>query len=185
MKRSRSIGAWLLVVFWTSATLLAEDVAGESRANWPQWRGPMLNGVAPMGDPPVRWTATENLRWKTLIDGRGHSTPIVWGDRIFLVTAIPIDKAVPQPYVIPVDTPRIGKHNAVMCSEAAPFYASNDIDHNALEASYIGIVQLEAIETMCSLWPAGPVDDDFREPLDTAIPVLLLSGDADPITPPR
>ncbi len=83
------------------------------------------------------------------------------------------------------DALALGMHNAVMCSEDAPFYASNDIDHNALEASYIGIVQLEAIETMCSLWPAGPVDDDFREPLDTAIPVLLLSGDADPITPPR
>jgi pimeloyl-ACP methyl ester carboxylesterase len=46
-------------------------------------------------------------------------------------------------------------------------------------------VQLDTIEAMCSVWPAGPVDDDFRAPLDTAIPVLLLSGDADPITPPR
>ena len=48
-----------------------------------------------------------------------------------------------------------------------------------------GVVQLDAIETMCSLWPAGPVDEDFREPLDTEAPVLLLSGEADPITPPE
>ena len=83
------------------------------------------------------------------------------------------------------DTLALGMHNAVMCSEDAPFYDADTIDHDALEASYIGIVQLDAIETMCSLWPAGPVDEGFREPLDTAIPVLLLSGDADPITPPR
>ena len=79
----------------------------------------------------------------------------------------------------------LGMHNAVMCSEDAPFYDDMSIDYASLEASYIGIVQLEAIEAMCSLWPAGPVDDDFRAPLDTAIPVLLLSGDVDPITPPR
>lgn len=83
------------------------------------------------------------------------------------------------------DALALGMHNAVMCSEDAPFYDADAIDHDALEASYIGIVQLDAIETMCSLWPAGPVDAGFREPLDTAIPVLLLSGDADPITPPR
>jgi pimeloyl-ACP methyl ester carboxylesterase len=83
------------------------------------------------------------------------------------------------------DALALGMHNAVMCSEDAPFYEVDATDRDALEASYIGIVQLDAIETMCSMWPAGPVDDDFREPLDTAIPVLLLSGDADPITPPR
>ena len=83
------------------------------------------------------------------------------------------------------DALALGMHNAVMCAEDAPFYDMGVIDRDALEASYIGIVQLEAIETMCSLWPAGPVDEDFRVPLDAAIPVLLLSGDADPITPPR
>ena len=83
------------------------------------------------------------------------------------------------------DALALGMHNAVMCSEDAPYYDAGVIDRDALEASYIGIVQLEAIQAMCSLWPAGPVDEDFREPLDTGIPVLLLSGDADPITPPR
>ena len=83
------------------------------------------------------------------------------------------------------DALALGMHNAVMCSEDAPYYDAGVIDRDALEASYIGIVQLEAIQAMCSLWPAGPVDEDFREPLDTGTPVLLLSGDADPITPPR
>ncbi len=83
------------------------------------------------------------------------------------------------------DALALGMHNSVMCSEDAPFYDDEAIDYEALEASYIGIVQLDAIEAMCSVWPAGPVDDDFRTPLDTDIPVLLLSGEADPITPPR
>ncbi len=110
----RLIGAGMLVVLWASATLLAEEVADKSLANWPQWRGPTFNGVAPLGDPPVRWSATENLQWKTPIEGRGHSTPIVWGERIFLVTAIPIDKDVPPPYVVPADTPNINTHDAVI-----------------------------------------------------------------------
>jgi pimeloyl-ACP methyl ester carboxylesterase len=83
------------------------------------------------------------------------------------------------------DALALGMHNSVMCSEDAPYYDVDKIDHEALEASYIGAVQLETIEAMCSVWPPGPVDDDFRAPLDTGIPVLLLSGDADPITPPR
>jgi len=79
----------------------------------------------------------------------------------------------------------MGMHNAVMCSEDAPFYDRDAIDVDALKASYIGIMQLDAIEAMCSLWPAGPVDPDFRDPLATDVPVLLLSGEVDPITPPR
>jgi pimeloyl-ACP methyl ester carboxylesterase len=83
------------------------------------------------------------------------------------------------------DALALGMHNSVMCSEDAPFYDDETIDYEALESSYIGVVQLNAIRAMCTVWPAGPVDDDFRQPLDTAIPVLLLSGEADPITPPR
>jgi pimeloyl-ACP methyl ester carboxylesterase len=79
----------------------------------------------------------------------------------------------------------IGMHNTVMCSEDAPFYDRTTIDFDGLAASYIGLVQLEAIDTICSVWPAGPVDDEFKVPLATSTPVLLLSGDADPITPPR
>ncbi len=45
-------------------------------------------------------------------------------------------------------------------------------------------MQFEALETICSVWPQGPLDDDFNEPLATDIPVLLLSGTSDPVTPP-
>ena len=59
------------------------------------------------------------------------------------------------------------------------------IDLEGLTASYIGLVQLDSIETICSVWPAGPVDDEFKVPLATSTPVMLLSGEVDPITPPR
>ena len=76
----------------------------------------------------------------------------------------------------------IGMHNAVMCTEDAPFIDWAKLDHDAINASYMGPVQLEAIKTMCSVWPQGALDDDLRTPLSTDKPVLLLSGSADPIT---
>jgi pimeloyl-ACP methyl ester carboxylesterase len=79
----------------------------------------------------------------------------------------------------------IGMHNAVMCTEDIPFIDFAAVDQAAIEASYLGPLQLEAIRTMCSTWPQGPMDEDLLTPLATDIPVLLLSGDADPVTPPR
>ena len=59
-----------------------------TRSHWHQWRGPDATGVSPTADPPLRWSETENVRWKIPIDGRGTSTPIIWGDRVFVLTAI-------------------------------------------------------------------------------------------------
>lgn len=59
-----------------------------SAANWPQWRGPMGMGVSTETNLPAEWSATKNIKWKTAIPGRGHSSPIVWGKRIFVTTAI-------------------------------------------------------------------------------------------------
>jgi outer membrane protein assembly factor BamB len=56
--------------------------------NWPQWRGPEGQGISAERDLPWQWTASENVAWKTAIPGRGHSSPIVWGGRVFLTTAI-------------------------------------------------------------------------------------------------
>lgn len=78
----------------------------------------------------------------------------------------------------------LGMHNAVMCTEDVPFINWDELDSATIAASYMGPVQLEAIRTMCSVWPAGVLDAGLREPLDIDKPVLLLSGDADPITPP-
>jgi pimeloyl-ACP methyl ester carboxylesterase len=83
------------------------------------------------------------------------------------------------------DALAIGMHNAVVCTEDAPFFDRETVDREALEATYIGPVQLDALEAMCSVWPAGVMDERLRVPVATDKPVLLLSGDADPITPPR
>ena len=68
--------------------------------NWHQWRGPNATGVAPQADPPTTWSEDENIRWKTAIDGRGSSTPIIWGDQVFVLTAIDtgeVDPSLPKP----------------------------------------------------------------------------------------
>ena len=83
------------------------------------------------------------------------------------------------------DTLALGMHNSIVCTEDVPFYKTGAISYGEIEASYIGLFQLEALETICSAWPDGPIDADFKQPLATDIPALLLSGDADPITPPR
>lgn len=60
---------------------------GEAARYWPRWRGPSGQGLASGAGYPDRWSETENVLWKTPVPGRGHSSPIVWGDRIFLTSA--------------------------------------------------------------------------------------------------
>lgn len=69
--------------------------AAEADRWWPQWRGPLGTGVAPHAEPPVEWGEDQNVRWKIELPGRGHSTPIVWGERIFLTAAIPSGEPLP------------------------------------------------------------------------------------------
>ena len=57
--------------------------------NWAHWRGPTGNGVAVNADPPVQWSSTENVKWKMPIPGRGSGSPVIWEDRVFVVTAVP------------------------------------------------------------------------------------------------
>ncbi len=74
------------------ASTWADDLAKNQLANWHQWRGPLANGVAPQGDPPVQWDTQTNVKWKVALPGHGSATPIVWQDQIFLLTAIPTDR---------------------------------------------------------------------------------------------
>jgi outer membrane protein assembly factor BamB len=71
--------------FQTPARTNAIDVAA---TDWPWWRGPNRNGIATAGQtPPLRWSESENLVWKAAVPGRGHGSPTVQGDRVFLATA--------------------------------------------------------------------------------------------------
>lgn len=87
--------AALLALLATAA--LASDQRDLAAKNWSQWRGPLATGVAPQGDPPLVWNEADgtNIRWRTEIPGRGHSSPIVWNDRIFLTTSIPFGNPFP------------------------------------------------------------------------------------------
>jgi len=58
-------------------------------ANWPAWRGPLASGVAPDAHPPTQWSETQNVHWKVSIPGRGTSTPVIWEDQVFILTAVP------------------------------------------------------------------------------------------------
>jgi outer membrane protein assembly factor BamB len=72
---------------------LPPATGAEAAARWPRWRGPLGNGVSPDGDPPVHWSEQENVRFKVAIDGDGLATPIVWGDRIYVLSAVSLEGA--------------------------------------------------------------------------------------------
>ena len=84
---SAGLAAVVAASLLTSAPT-AQNVSPD--AHWPQWRGPLANGVATAANPPLEWSETRNVRWRVEIPGCGSSTPIVWGDRLYLSTAIPV-----------------------------------------------------------------------------------------------
>ena len=82
------------------------------------------------------------------------------------------------------DAVSYGMHNAVVCTEDAPLLESVAIDRAALARTYLGTLQLDGLIEVCKIWPRGMIDADFHAPLDSPVPALLLSGTADPVTPP-
>lgn len=107
----RNIGVVLL--FAVVATRLAQAAGpGPARLdNWHHWRGPEANGNAPRADPPLRWDAKTNIRWKTPLPGRGSATPIVWEDQVFVLTAIETDR-IATADELPKPDPRFEKRTA-------------------------------------------------------------------------
>ncbi len=81
----------VMLTVWVS--LLASAAAAEDVTNnWYQWRGPQSRGVAIGCDPPTEWNEQTNIKWKVEVPGNGSSTPIVWGNQVFLLTAIETDR---------------------------------------------------------------------------------------------
>src|SRR5213594_3315056 len=76
-KHSAFVG---IVFSFFISTLTAEE--------WPSWRGLRGDGTSHEANIPLHWSATENVRWKVPIPGKGHSSPIIWGDRVFVTTCI-------------------------------------------------------------------------------------------------
>ncbi|MEM6362946.1 MAG: PQQ-binding-like beta-propeller repeat protein [Planctomycetota bacterium] len=88
------------ILLITAAISAPPCLGGPPDHNWHQWRGPEANGVSRTANPPVLWSETKNVRWKTAIDGKGTSTPIVWDHQVFLLTTIETnekDTSIPDP----------------------------------------------------------------------------------------
>jgi outer membrane protein assembly factor BamB len=88
MKTTLLVGIclWMIVPVW------AADPGPARLDNWHHWRGPEADGTAPRADPPVTWDRDRNVKWKAPLPGRGSATPIVWGDRVFVLTAVETDR---------------------------------------------------------------------------------------------
>ena len=78
--------SWRIAFTLLLAALAALPALAE---NWPGFRGPRGDGSSTEKALPLRWSAADNIAWKVSIPGRGHASPIVWGDRIFVVSAVP------------------------------------------------------------------------------------------------
>lgn len=74
----------LLAVVWTGPVVAQSDLEND----WPWWRGPSRNGIAPSGQmPPMTWGENKNIRWKSPLPGKGHGSPVVLGARVYITTA--------------------------------------------------------------------------------------------------
>jgi outer membrane protein assembly factor BamB len=82
-----------LVVLVSVVATLGVTLAADG--DWAYWRGPNADGMA-VGDAPIRWSDTQGVRWKATVPGFGHSSPVVWGDRLFLTSAVPAGGAGPS-----------------------------------------------------------------------------------------
>lgn len=114
-------------ILLSAATLQADDFGTQKLGNWNQWRGPLATGVAPEGNPPIEWSATKNIKWKVPIEGRGSASPIIWGDRIFILTAVKTDR--------PAPTPKAASAHRIGPVRLAAFEADNNNSRQQVKSS--------------------------------------------------
>jgi outer membrane protein assembly factor BamB len=105
----RSIAPALCTLVFTAALV---SLAATSDQYWPQWRGPSGTGVSRLATPPIEWSETKNIRWKKEIPGRGAGTPVIWGNLVFLSTAIPVGASEAEAHAARGSTP--GGHKYVV-----------------------------------------------------------------------
>ncbi len=75
-----------------ASELVAEDFSDTAAQNWHQWRGPSGDGISSSANPPLEWSESKNIKWKVEIPGKGSATPIVWKDRVIVLSAIETDR---------------------------------------------------------------------------------------------
>jgi outer membrane protein assembly factor BamB len=114
-----------LAALLAAAPVFAGDIDADRLANWHHWRGPNADGSAPAADPPVQWDCAtgKNVKWKAPLPGKGSASPVVWGDRVFVLTAVETDRVAkpeempkPEPkFEVKTDPPRNFYKFVVLC----------------------------------------------------------------------
>ncbi len=88
-----SLAVVILAERSVAANELDDDFAAKALKNWHQWRGPHGDGSARDSNPPTEWSTTKNVKWKVAVPGKGSSSPIIWEDKVYLMTAIEVETA--------------------------------------------------------------------------------------------
>lgn len=88
-----SKAAFFGAVAWLATAAAWAQPGGQALQNWPHWRGPLVTGVSPNGDPPTTWDEKTNIKWKVAVPGHGSATPVIWGDKLFLLSAVETQQA--------------------------------------------------------------------------------------------
>ncbi len=133
------------------------DRLPNSFSHWNQWRGPAGTGVSHDAKPPVEWSSTQNIRWKTELPGNGHSSPVLWDDQVFVTAAIPVG-----PQLAPRMSGRPGEHDNLPIDSKYQFVviAVSRRDGAILWQTIVREeVPLEAGHRTGSLASASPVTD--------------------------
>jgi len=106
-------------LFLFSLTIQAQAKISDFAANWLEWRGLYNTGANPAGNPPVEFSETKNVKWKIEVPGKGHATPIIWGNQIIIQTAVPTDitvvktDAAPANPMSPTQTDRVHRFTVI------------------------------------------------------------------------
>ncbi len=139
--------------------------------NWPQWRGPRGDGTSRESNVPRHWSATEGIAWKTAIPGEGHSSPVIWGDAIFLTTGLPDTQ---ERCLLRIDarTGRIVWQKAVLKSGREAMHGENSV------ASSTPVTDGESVFTSFQQGERASVQShDFEGRLQWAIQPLGFEGE--------
>jgi outer membrane protein assembly factor BamB len=129
---------------WTFLTLsVLLGVPSVFAGDWPSWRGPNGDGSSDESNLPLQWGNTENVRWKTPIPGKGHSSPVVWGDRVFVTTCLEKEQ---QRLLLCLDRPsgRVLWQRVVLTAPLEPLHALNSRASStpATDGKYVYVVFL-------------------------------------------
>ncbi len=131
----------LLLCLYSAFLVSGQAAPDGGETNWFQWRGNYNTGVAPEANPPVTWSEGTHIRWKSEIPGVGHATPIVRGNQIILLSAIPTDRKADIP-----ESEEDGDGNQWMSSTSTQFihrFAVISVDRNTGDIQWQTIVREE------------------------------------------